>query len=158
MKWPHRLNIVIPGRIKFSFIKEGVEFYQQRLRHYLDFQVRERKLPGKIVPQPEKVKTLEAECLLSSIPERAPVIALDERGREFTSKALAEELRRLFESQRESFFLIGGPYGLAEKVLSRAQMRLSLSRLTLGHEIALLVLCEQLYRSVTILSGEPYHK
>ncbi len=158
MKWPHKLRIVIPGKIKFSFIREGVGFYQQRLEHYLDFEVWERKLPAKVCPRPEKVKALEAECLLARVPEKAPIVALDERGKEFNSQALAHELGRLLETERESFFLIGGPYGLAEKVLSRARLKLSLSRLTLGHEIALLVLCEQLYRAVTILSGEPYHK
>ncbi len=158
MRWPHRLRVVIPGRIKFSFVREGVGFYQQRLEHYLDFDILERKLPAKVCHRAEKVKALEAECLLAPVPERAAVIALDERGQEFTSESLARRLGRLFESEKESFFLIGGPYGLAEKVLKRARLRLSLSKLTLGHELALLVLCEQLYRVVTILSGEPYHK
>jgi len=158
MKWPHHLRIFLPGRVKFSFIKEGVYFYEHRLNHYLRFEVVERRLPAKISSHPEKVKELEAEALLAPIPAKAPVIALDERGERFTSPKLAQRLAPILEGERNSYFLIGGAYGLSERVLQRAQLRLSLSPLTFGHEIALLVLCEQLYRVVTILSGEPYHK
>lgn len=158
MKWPHHLRILIPGRIKFSFIREGVAFYEQRLNHYLRFEVLERRLPCKLSTRPEKIKALEAEALLTPVPEKALVIALDEKGKRFSSPELAQRLGAVFERERGSYFLIGGPFGLAEKVLERAQLRLSLSSLTMGHEIALLVLCEQIYRAVTILSGEPYHK
>ena len=158
MKWPHRLRIVIPGKIKFSFIKEGVFFYQQRLNFYFDFDVLERKIPAKVCRDPERLKALEAESLLAPVPEKAYVVALDAKGKELDSSAFAKKMKEIIEGPRPSFFLIGGPFGLAEKVIQRADFSLSLSKLTLCHEMALLVLCEQLYRGVSILAGEPYHK
>ena len=85
-------------------------------------------------------------------------MALDERGREHTSPELARRLAAWLEGGRDVALVIGGSDGLAPALLERAEERISLSRLTLAHRLARVVLAEQLYRAFTILKGEPYHK
>ncbi len=157
MRWPTHIKILCPWRIKKAFIKEGVSFYAQRIRHYAPFALEEKRVP-KAKGRVEDIKEAEAKVLLASLSPRALVIALDERGRSFRSEEWARWLLRALEEREEVSFLLGGAYGLAPQVLNRADLRLSLSPFTLGHEIALLVFLEQLYRAFTILSGEPYHK
>ncbi|AEH45965.1 protein of unknown function DUF163 [Thermodesulfatator indicus DSM 15286] len=155
MRWPNTLKIVIPGKLKFPFIKDGVCFYEMRLKNYVSFSLEERKVAK--AKDPEIMKQNEGKALLRG-QEKAFIIALDERGKEFTSKEWAEYLEDLLQREKEISFLIGGAYGLSQEVLNEAHLKLSLSRFTLGHEIAVLVLCEQLYRAFTIIAGEPYHK
>ena len=85
-------------------------------------------------------------------------MALDERGDQPTSLELARRVERWMTRGQDVALVIGGSDGLAPAVLARAQERLALSRLTLAHRLARLVLVEQLYRAMTILRGEPYHK
>jgi len=158
MRWPTSIKIICPWRVKSNFIKEGVSFYTKRVQRYTPFALEERR-PGK--PRglrPEDVKMAEAKVLLAGVSTQALVVALDERGKSFRSKDWAQWLLRVLEERTEVVFLLGGAYGLAPEVLHRADLSLSLSSFTLGHELALLVFLEQLYRAFTILSGEPYHK
>ncbi|MCX7929455.1 MAG: 23S rRNA (pseudouridine(1915)-N(3))-methyltransferase RlmH [Chlorobi bacterium] len=85
------------------------------------------------------------------------VVLLDERGTALGSRQLAELLERQLPVHRRIVFIIGGAYGVSERVRQHADMVLSLGPLTLPHELARVVLCEQLYRAMTILRGEPYH-
>jgi len=85
------------------------------------------------------------------------VAALDPRGKEFTTEEFAAWLAQREEEARPLTFLLGGHLGLDEATLAAAHARLALSRLTLNHELARLVLLEQLYRAKTILTGHPYH-
>ncbi len=157
MRFPAKIYIRLPGRLKFPFIREGARFYTSRLKHYIKLELEERKaLPkGK---EAEIIKQAEAKALLSGLDSSTKIIALDERGKNFSSLEFARFLRSSLESGPRLCFIIGGAFGLAEEVLKQAHHRLSLSPLTLNHELALLVLLEQLYRAFTILSGEPYHK
>ena len=85
------------------------------------------------------------------------LILLDERGKEFHSIGFAEHLNKLEGRVNHVVFVIGGPYGFSEEVYSRANEKLSLSRLTFSHQLIRLLFMEQIYRSFTILKGEPYH-
>ncbi len=89
---------------------------------------------------------------------REHVVALDERGAEYTSIAFARRVEAWLAGGRDVALVVGGSAGLSPDVLARAGERLALSRLTLAHRLARLVLVEQLYRAMTILRGEPYHK
>ena len=101
----------------------------------------------------------EEERILARIPEKAELIALARAGTSLDSRGLAKVLEeKALRSTRDLAFVIGGAYGLGEGVLGRANLRLSLSALTLPHDIARLLLAEQLYRAGTILRNEPYHK
>jgi 23S rRNA (pseudouridine1915-N3)-methyltransferase len=150
--------ILMIGKTREAFIKEGVEFYGKRLAPFfqLDLKsVREEK-EGKSL-SPETIKSREGERLLAQIPPRAYVIALDPGGREFTTEKFAAWLAQREEDGRPLAFLIGGHLGLDEATLKLSHEKLALSRLTLTHELSRLVLLEQLYRAKTILRGHPYH-
>jgi 23S rRNA (pseudouridine1915-N3)-methyltransferase len=146
------------GKTREAFIQAGAAFYRQRLRPYLHLDLvavrAEKEARG--LP-PEQVKIREGERLLAQAPPRAFLAALDHLGREYTTEQFAAWLSRREEEARPLAFLLGGHLGLSEVVLSRADDRLALSRLTLTHELARLVLLEQLYRAMTLRAGHPYH-
>ena len=107
----------------------------------------------------EAVMTAEAGRLLARIPDELEMIALTRGGEEMGSEELSGYLQELgVRSSSGVAFLIGGAHGLAQDILTKARRRLSLSAMTLPHEVARLVLAEQLYRAGTIARGEPYHK
>ena len=107
---------------------------------------------------PQQVADAEAERLLAALPAPSMVVALDERGEQRSSEELAQFLRDHRDGGTKDLrFVVGGAWGLAPSVLRRAGFRWSLGRLTLPHELARVVLWEQLYRGWTILQGAPYH-
>lgn len=154
-----QLTLLTPGHLRRSYLREGCEDYAARLERYVRFQLLEVKEES--VSQGGDValaRKLEGERLLKRCPPGAVLHALDEHGQEFSSKELAEFFRQhQNRGTRHLAFIIGGPYGLAPEVLERAVLKVSLSRLTLPHELCRLVALEQLYRAFTILQGEPYH-
>lgn len=107
---------------------------------------------------PAEARRVEGERLLARIDPRARVVLLDEGGRDLTSVQLAEELRERADGGcKELVFVVGGPWGHAEAVRARANATLRLGAVTLTHELARLVLLEQVYRAWTIQRGLPYH-
>ena len=104
------------------------------------------------------VREREGERLTSRLPSPCEIVACDVHGTGMSSEAFAAWLQEKREVARDIAFAIGGAYGLSEGVRSRARLRLSLAPWTLPHELARLVLAEQLYRAGTIVRGEPYHK
>jgi 23S rRNA (pseudouridine1915-N3)-methyltransferase len=153
-----QVTLVMVGKTRQRFIQEGLAFYEKRLQPLLHLRltcVREEKEAAGLGA--DAVKAREGERLRGQIPPRASVIALTPQGREFTSEEFAAWLTQREEESRPLAFLIGGHLGLAPGTLAAAQERLSLSRLTLTHELSRLVLLEQLYRAMTIKTGHPYH-
>lgn len=106
----------------------------------------------------DAVMEAEAERILARVPERARVAALTRVGKGMTSRGLSRWIQRAAVQSRDAAFIIGGAFGLHPSVLDRADRELSLSPMTLPHEIARLVLAEQIYRAGTISRNEPYHK
>ena len=96
--------------------------------------------------------------MLAAIPERSLVVALDVGGSAWDTPALAARLQEWLQSGRDIVLLVGGPDGLSGDCLRRAELRWSLSALTLPHALVRVVLAEQLYRAWTIISGHPYHR
>lgn len=153
-----QIIVLLVGKTREGFIKEGLDFYQKRLRPYLKLtlkSVRQEK-EGENLPA-EIIKSREGERLLAQIPPRSYVVALDPKGKEFTSEAFAVWLNKREQDSRPFAFLLGGHLGLDPEVLAQAHEHLSLSRLTLTHELSRLILLEQLYRAMTIITGHPYH-
>jgi 23S rRNA (pseudouridine1915-N3)-methyltransferase len=154
-----QLTVLAPGKVRKSYLREGCDDYLARLQHYTRTQIVEvrEESAGRGV-DPGVVKRREAQRLLEKVPPGALLIALDERGESLTSVALAELIgAQRDRGQKDLVFVIGGPLGLAPELLARAQRRLSLSAMTLPHELVRLILLEQCYRAFTILLGEPYH-
>ena len=109
--------------------------------------------------QGEELKSQEAQQQLSKVPDGAWIIALDERGKSPNTLELAEMVRQQRDQGRsEICIIIGGAEGLAEEVRQRADLVLSLSQLTFPHMLVRPIICEQLYRVATVLSGHPYHR
>jgi 23S rRNA (pseudouridine1915-N3)-methyltransferase len=134
-----------------------VDEYAGRLARLLRFELSEVPEARKLAGTP-RAREEEGASLLARLQPREHLVALDERGDELTSAELAARVRRWLERAQDLTLVVGGSDGLAPEVLARAGETLALSRLTLPHRLARLVLVEQLYRAMTILRGEPYHK
>ena len=107
---------------------------------------------------PAQMLDLEAERIAAALPSRAKTVALDERGREFTSAALARWMVGKLEDGIDTAFLVGGPDGLAPSLKKNADTLMRLSAMTLPHGLARVLLAEQLYRAMSIVQGHPYHR
>ena len=153
-----RLVVAVVGKARHPALGDAIRDYEERAARYwpLDVhEVREERASG--VPV-EKVMQREGERLAERIPDRAQRVACEVGGKSFTSEQFADFLRTARDQDRDVAFLIGGAYGLSATVRSASTMKLSLAPWTLPHEIARLVLAEQIYRAGTIVRGEPYHK
>jgi 23S rRNA (pseudouridine1915-N3)-methyltransferase len=106
----------------------------------------------------ERIKTLEAARILEKCPAGARFVALDEHGKQASTRELAGLLETWLASGRDTALVIGGADGLAPDLLAKAEATLALSRLTLPHALARVLLAEQLYRSWSLLANHPYHR
>ncbi|WP_419785803.1 23S rRNA (pseudouridine(1915)-N(3))-methyltransferase RlmH [Pseudodesulfovibrio sp.] len=151
------IGFVWVGKLKESFSKDGCALYHKKLSRFysLDESVI-KDAPGKLPPEDKKRK--EGEGILAKLGKGDVPIILDEHGDRLTSRKLAGRLRGWTEAPNQRpVFIIGGPFGLSDEVKQAARGALRLSDLTLPHELARLVLLEQLYRAATILANMPYH-
>ena len=158
-----QIHIIAVGKIKEEFLREGVAEYEKRLRPYLNLKIvelTEEKRSASASPSAEKTAIVkEGERILAAVPSGSFVIALDVGGTSWSSLELAGFLRqRELAGKNQITFVIGGDLGLSREVLSQSDMRLSLSKMTFTHQMARLLLMEQIYRACRINSGEPYHK
>ena len=153
-----RVVLLAVGRPKDRALASATAQYEARVARYFRFEAVEvRDVPGD--RDDAKARDDESAALLAAAPEGLELVVLDPGGEAWTSEALAGYLGDLAVYGRPgAAFVVGGPRGLGEAILARASRRWSLSRLTLPHEVARLVLAEQLYRAGTILRGEPYHR
>ena len=137
-------KIIAIGKIKKRWIQEGIEMYLKRL-------------PGlKIIEIKDNNQTKEAHMIKEIISKNEILVTLNENGQSFTSKQLATKLLNSYN--QKIIFVIGGASGLSPSLNNSASWQLSLSPLTFPHEIARLLLIEQLYRAKNITQGGPYHK
>ena len=152
-----KIRVLAVGRDRSGLYRPALEEYARRLGRYARFEVVEVPEARRHAGTP-RAREEEGEAILARLRDGERVVALDERGREPTSEELARRLGAWLAGGRDLALVVGGADGLAEAVKGRADESLSLSRLTLAHRLARLVLLEQLYRAFTILRGEPYHK
>jgi 23S rRNA (pseudouridine1915-N3)-methyltransferase len=146
------------GRVKSAALRDACELLQSRIRRYLKLEVREVREARRPAADAERARRLEGAALLRAAPAAGRLIALARAGRSHTSEEFARRVAGWQRDARDVALVVGGAYGLDGAVLSRAELTLSLSRMTLPHDLARLVVLEQLYRACTILRGEPYHK
>ncbi len=154
-----KVLVVAVGKVKGPLAPVVAE-YECRAARYWKLAVEEVESGARRGSRdPEAVMTAESGRLLSRVPDGLELIALTRGGKQMGSEELSGYLQELgVRSSAGVAFLIGGAHGLAQHILTKAQRRLSLSAMTLPHEVARLVLAEQLYRAGTIARGEPYHK
>jgi len=147
------------GKTSDGVLRTAIDGYVKRLGHYVPFEFRTLTdvKTGKSVSS-ERQKELEGKKFLEVITPGDHVILLDERGKMMTSREFAVKVESLMVNMpRNVYFVIGGPYGFSREMYARADAKVSLSLMTLTHEMVRLLFVEQLYRAMTIIRGEPYH-
>ena len=147
------------GKAHETYVKVGIEDFSKRISRYFPVE-------WKIIPPPRnagllseaELKRKEGEIILQSLAPEDYLVLLDERGKQFSSEALAAFLQqRANESVRSLVFLIGGAFGVDVSVAKRANLQWSLSQLVFPHQLVRLIIAEQIYRACTILRNEQYH-
>ena len=151
-----RFRIIWTGKTRDARLRALIEDYAERLSHFVRCEVTELKEPGRT----DKTGIdKETKRISDALRPGSLTVLLDPEGSEWTSQQLAQQVKSWEGSGvKEVAFVIGGPNGLAPELMTRADKRWSLSRLTLTHEMARVLLLEQLYRAYTIVHGLPYQK
>jgi len=154
-----RFVVLSVGRLRGRGLKEAVADYESRLGHYVRFESIEVEAAGLSDTRAAEARDREARGLIKRVPADLEVIALTRDGKAWSTRQLAQYMGDLLDYGRAgATFVIGGAHGLGSSILETAGRKLRLSSMTLPHEVARLVLTEQLYRAGTILRAEPYHK
>lgn len=150
--------LILVGKTTDKHFQAGISDYAARIGHYMPFDiVTIPELKNTKSLSEEQQKTAEGELILKQIQPQDTVVLLDEHGKELRSVELARWLEQKQATARRLVFVIGGSYGFSSAVYGRANEQLSLSKLTLSHQMVRLVVTEQIYRACTIIRGEPYH-
>lgn len=159
LKLPMQIRLITIGKTDHPAIQKLTEEYSQRLGHYIRFEI-------EILPDLKNTKSLsipaqkekEGELILKKILPSDDLILLDERGKTYSSLEFSEFLQKKMNAGlKQLVYVIGGPYGFSEAVYSRANGKISLSKMTFSHQMIRPFFAEQLYRAFTILHNEPYH-
>ena len=153
------IKLIAVGKTDNPALQQLISTYGKRLSYYINFELQllpDIKNSKSLSEEQQKIK--EGELILSYIEPSHHLILLDERGKEYTSIAFADELQKKMNTGiKQLTFVIGGPYGFSQAIYQRANSKLSLSKLTFSHQMIRLFFVEQLYRAFTILRNEPYH-
>ncbi len=152
-----KIKCVAIGKTKNQELINIIKSYIDKIEHYINF---EFIIINDIKSAKNKKfqKNKEAELILSKIDKNKHVIVLDEKGKEYNSISFSNFIQHhMNSSKKEIIFIIGGAYGLSEKILERANQKVSLSKMTFSHQMVRIIFLEQLYRSFSILKNEPYH-
>ena len=153
------IRLLVMGRTEDGWVKEGLEQYVSRLRHYVQFSVEELpQLKGVGSLSHEELKSREGALLLRRVKDSDTVVLLDERGTMMRSTEFSAFISKTLSHVRgDLVFIVGGAYGFSPDVYARSNSMLSLSSMTFSHQMVRVFFSEQLYRAFTIMKGEPYH-
>jgi 23S rRNA (pseudouridine1915-N3)-methyltransferase len=154
-----KIALVQIGKTTDAGVLNVADMYSKRIRKFSSFDI--ITIPDikhtKNMPLPEQ-KDREGEKILQAVSNDDYLILLDERGNELRTVEFSKMLQKIFQLPKKRItFAIGGPWGFSEAVYSRADYRLSLSKMTFPHQLVRLLFLEQLYRAFTIIKGDPYH-
>lgn len=154
-----RIHLLAVGRRMPAWVNDGVGEYLKRFPPGCSLQLHEIEPARRSkAASPERYKSDEADRLMAAIPKGALVVALDERGKSPDSQALSGWLENWMQSGRDVALLVGGADGLDARCLEGAELKWSLSPLTLPHALVRILVAEQLYRAWSILNNHPYHR
>jgi 23S rRNA (pseudouridine1915-N3)-methyltransferase len=154
-----RITLIQTGKTTSGYVSEGIGDFSSRIKKYTGFDIitvpdikNTRNMP------PDEQKTREGRAIARMITNEDYVVALDESGKSFSTMEFAGLLEKLFlKSVKRLVFIIGGPWGLSGEITERADLKMSLSKLTFPHQLVRLLFTEQLYRVLTVINGDPYH-
>jgi 23S rRNA (pseudouridine1915-N3)-methyltransferase len=155
-----KISIVAIGQRQSEWADAAVDDYLSRFPS--DYKVELRALKAEArsgnTQDSDRARAAEAARIRSALPVGCTVVALDERGKDWSTQQLAQQLLRWRDASEPVAFIIGGPDGLDDAIKRDARLQLRLSSMTLPHALARVVLIEQLYRAWSILAGHPYHR
>lgn len=154
-----KITLLTVGKTDKDWVRQGMEIYVSRLKHYIAFSVIEiPELKNVSALTKDQIKTREGELILKNIRPTDDLVLLDERGKEYTSVELAKVIQdKISYVGKDIVYVIGGAYGFSDAVYRRADSKMSLSRMTFSHQMVRAIFVEQIYRAFTIMRGEPYH-
>jgi 23S rRNA (pseudouridine1915-N3)-methyltransferase len=153
-----KITLIVIGKTTSNNIKAICDDYKKRINHYVKMEEVVIENQGGKTTDINKVKEKEGDLVLKKVAAGDHVILLDDKGREYTSLQFAQQMETLFnQSIKNIVFIVGGAYGFSEALYKRANMKLSLSKMTFSHQIVRAIFAEQLYRAFTIINNEPYH-
>jgi 23S rRNA (pseudouridine1915-N3)-methyltransferase len=156
------VKLITLGTLKEAYLRDAAAEYEKRLGAFCRFelvQLKEERLSDD--PSESEIKNAlakESEKILSLIPARAYVVAMCVEGKQLTSPELAEKLEEISSRTSDVCFIIGSSFGLSDTVKQRADLRLSVSKLTFPHQLMRVILLETVYRAFNIQKGTRYHK
>lgn len=154
-----KVKLVLIGKTDSNYLKDGINEYGKRLKHYLPLEIvviPDLKNTKKLSEDQQKQK--EGELISSQIKDGDFTVILDEKGKEFSSVEFSKFIeKQMISGLRNLVFVVGGPYGFSDEIHKRANIKISLSRMTFSHQMVRMIFLEQLYRAMTIIKGEPYH-
>lgn len=154
-----KIFLIQTGKTTEKYLIEGVDLYTSRIKRYATFEI--VTLPGLKSTRgltPDEVKKREGIKQLEAVGAESYLILLDEKGSEYSTIEFATLIRRSATNLRKNIvFMVGGAWGFSPEVYKRADMKMSLSRLTFPHQLVRLLFIEQLYRVLTVIEGDPYH-
>ena len=150
--------MIVVGKTNEKYLKEGIEIYLNRLKHYTDFSIVELdEIKGSKNISMDDYRKKESEKLLSIL-DAERLVLLDEKGKSYTSFGFAKKLNNsMIQGVKSIDFVVGGPFGFHEKVRNKSDESMALSDMTFSHQMVRLFFVEQLYRAFTIIKGEKYH-
>ncbi len=150
------IRIITIGQIKETYLKDAIEEYKKRISKYANLEIIELKDEGLV--EVDKTLKLEAERIEKNLTGKEYIITLEIEGKEYTSPEFAERIRTIQIEHSNITFIIGGSYGLSESIKQKADIHLSVSKMTFPHQLFRVRLLEQIYRSFKIINNESYHK
>lgn len=154
----YRITLIAVGKLKERHWQDAWHEYAKRLRPYIKFEIKEVADTSFNSPsEARRVMETEGEKIRKAIPRGVFCIVLDREGSSYSSERFAELVRQKGEDGDHIVFIIGGALGCAESLINQADLTISLSQLTLPHQLARIVFAEQLYRAMSILHGKRYH-
>ena len=154
-----KISLLMIGKTNQENLGKLIQEYQQRLSHYISFDMI-------VVPELKNIKNIpiaeqkerEADLLFKQLDMSDEIVLLDEKGSYLSSVGFADFLqKRMLTSTKRIVFVVGGPFGFSKRMYERANYLLSLSPMTFSHQMIRLLFTEQLYRAMTIIRGENYH-
>ena len=154
-----KIVLLTIGKTSEKYLIEGIAQYQNRLKHYIQFEMIEilNIKNAQNFSNAELMKK-EGELILKQLQRSDHLVILDDKGKDFTSPKFSEKLQNwMLSGKKRLVFVVGGAYGFSEQVYARGNEKLSLSKMTFSHQMVRLFFIEQIYRGYTILNNEPYH-
>jgi 23S rRNA (pseudouridine1915-N3)-methyltransferase len=153
-----KVLLIQTGKTDFQYVAEGSKIFSDRIEKYIPFETitvvaKKNKASDLLL-----IKNMEGKVILEKIQGGDVVVLLDEKGKEMGSKDFSTFMQNKMNAGiKRLVFVIGGAYGFSDDIYKRADDKISLSKMTFSHQIVRLLFLEQLYRSMTIIKGEPYH-